>query len=98
MESEIGRIKVCVYERLTRVLKPKERINSKAYLQLAAKTCIHMSYRDAAEMLRLFLHREEQDATKLRTLSDAMNRVGKKISEELERITSDVLWMFESVK
>ena len=50
-----------------KALKPKERINSKAYLLLAAKACIHMSYRDAAEMLRLFLHREEQDAFKLRT-------------------------------
>lgn len=77
-----------------KALKPKERINSKAYLLLAAKACIHMSYRDAAEMLRLFLHREEQDAFKLRTLSDTVNRVGDKISEELEKITSEVLWMF----
>lgn len=67
IESEIGRIQVHVFERLMKALKPKERINSKAYLLLAAKACIHMSYRDAAEMLRLFLHRGEQDAFKLRT-------------------------------
>ena len=94
MESEIGRVQVCVFEQMKQNLKPKERINSKAYLLLAAKTCTHMSYRDATEMLRLFLHREEQDATKLRTLSDAVNRIGKEISEKLERITAEVLWMF----
>lgn len=94
IESEIGRIQVHVFEQLMKALKPKERINSKAYLLLAAKACIHMSYRDAAEMLRLFLHRGEQDAFKLRTLSDTVNRVGDKISEELEKITSEVLWMF----
>ena len=44
-------------------------------------------------MINLFLHREDEDAIKLRTLSDSMNRIGNKISCKLEETSRRILKM-----
>lgn len=75
-------------------MQPKERISSIAYLLLSSKICTKLSYRDAAEMINLFFHRDSQDSIKLRTLSDSMDRIGGKISAGLEDIAGKVLKMY----
>lgn len=44
-------------------------------------------------MMNLFLHREDEDSIKLRTLSDSMNRIGSKISGKLEELSGRILKM-----
>ncbi len=44
-------------------------------------------------MINLFLHREDEDTIKLRTLSDSMNRIGNKISCKLEETSGRILKM-----
>ena len=41
--------------------------------------------------MNLFLHREDEDSIKLRTLSDSMNRIGSKISGKLEEFQGESL-------
>ena len=72
----------------------KGRHYSNGYLNLSCKLCTKLSYRDAAEMLNLFQHRDADQAMKLRTLSDCIERAGSRISDELEKTTGKVLKMY----
>ena len=93
VESELGRIDTQVFDKLAQSQQPKERIDSVAYKLLASKMCTNLSYRKSVEMINLFLHREDEDAIKLRTLSDSMNRIGNKISCKLEETSGRILKM-----
>ena len=62
-----------------------------AYQLLTSKMCTNLSYRKSVEMMNLFLHREDEDSIKLRTLSDSMNRIGSKISGKLEEFQGESL-------
>lgn len=64
-----------------------------AYQLLTSKMCTNLSYRKSVEMMNLFLHREDEDSIKLRTLSDSMNRIGSKISGKLEELSGRILKM-----
>ena len=81
-------------EDLAQSIQPKERLYSNGYLNLSCKLCTKLSYRDAAEMLSLFQHRDADQAMKLRTLSDCIERAGSRISDELEKTTGKVLKMY----
>lgn len=93
VESELGRIDIQVFDKLAQSQQPKERIDSVAYKLLASKMCTNLSYRKSVEMINLFLHREDEDTIKLRTLSDSMNRIGNKISCKLEETSGRILKM-----
>ena len=75
-------------------LQPKERVCSIGYMELSCRLCTKLSYRNAAEMLNLFQHRDAGEAVKLRTLSDSVERVGEQISARLEETTQKVLKMY----
>ncbi len=94
VDSELGRIPVSVMEDLAQSIQPKERLYSNGYLNLSCKLCTKLSYRDAAEMINLFQHRDADQAMKLRTLSDCIERAGSRISDELEKTTGKVLKMY----
>lgn len=64
-----------------------------AYQLLTSKICTNLSYRKSVEMMNLFVHREDEDSIKLRTLSDSMNRIGSKISGKLEELSGRILKM-----
>lgn len=93
VESELGRIDTRIFDKLAQSQQPKERIDSVAYQLLASKMCTNLSYRKSVEMMNLFLHREDEDSIKLRTLSDSMNRIGSKISGKLEELSGRILKM-----
>ena len=79
VESELGRIPVSVLDDMAQSIQPKERLYSTGYLQLSCKLCTKLSYRDAAEMLNLFQHRDVNETVKLRTFSDCVGRIGDQI-------------------
>ncbi len=81
-------------EGLAQSIQPKERLYSNSYLDLSCKLCTKLSYRNAAEILNLFQHRDAGQTMKLRTLSDCMERVESQISDELEKTTGRVLKMY----
>lgn len=91
MESEIGRIPVHVQDDLASSLQPKERILSLAFLEASAFVCTNLSYRAAADTLNRFLHRTGENAVKLKTLSDSMQRIGGEISKKLISVTEKTL-------
>lgn len=72
-------------------LKPKEQIYTLGFLYAAARVCTRLSYREAADTINLFLHRDSTDSVKLRTLSDRMNHIGAGISQELSAVTTHTL-------
>jgi len=81
-------------DELAQSIQPKERLYSNGCRDLSCKLCTKLSYRDAAEMLNRFQHRDASQTMKLRTLSDCMERMGSQISEELEKTTGSVLKMY----
>lgn len=94
VESELGRIPVCVLDNMAQSIQPKERICSIGYLKLSSKLCTKLSYRDAAGMINLFQHRDDCEAVKLRTLSDCMDRTGSRISDFLMETSEKILKMY----
>lgn len=94
VESELGRIPVSVLGDMAHSIQPKEKIYSTGYLQLSCRLCTKLSYRDAAGMINLFQHRDDNEAVKLRTFSDCMGRIGGQISNELEKTTERILKMY----
>lgn len=85
-----GRIPVSVMDELAQSIQPKERLYSNGCRDLSCKLCTKLSYRDAAEMLNRFQHRDASQTMKLRTLSGCMERMGSQISEELEKTTGNI--------
>ena len=79
VESELGRIPVSVMDELAQSIQPKERLYSNGCRDLSCKLCTKLSYRDAAEMLNRFQHRDASQTMKLRTLSGCMERMGSQI-------------------
>lgn len=79
---------------MAQFMQPKERLYSTGYLQLSCKLCTKLSYRDAAEMINLFQHRDADETVKLRTFSDCVGRIGDRISNELEETTGRILKMY----
>lgn len=94
MESESGRISICVYGALADSLQPKERVLSLSFLEAASCVCTKTSYRDATDILNRFLGRTDINAIKLRTLSDSICRIGAEVSEELSNVTAHILTMY----
>ena len=94
MESESGRIAICVYGALADSLLPKERVLSLSFLEAASCVCTKASYRDAADILNRFLGRTDINTIKLRTLSDSMGRIGSEISKSLSDVTAHILSVY----
>lgn len=94
MESESGRIAICVYGALADSLLPKERVLSLSFLEAASCVCTKASYRDAADILNRFLGRTDITTIKLRTLSDSMGRIGSEISKRLSDVTAHILSVY----
>ena len=94
MESESGRIAICVYGALADSLLPKERVLSLSFLEAASCVCTKASYRDAADILNRFLGRTDINTIKLRTLSDSMGRIGSEISKRLSDVTAHILSVY----
>ena len=94
MESESGRIDICVYGTLADSLLPKERVLSLSFLEAASCVCTKASYRDAADILNRFLGRTDINTIKLRTLSDSMGRIGSEISKRLSDVTAHILSVY----
>ena len=94
VESELGRIPVCLMDDMAQSLQPKERVCSTGYMELSCRLCTKLSYRNATEMINLFQHRDAGETIKLRTLSDSVERVGEQISARLEEMTQKVLKMY----
>lgn len=94
MESESGRIAICVYGTLADSLLPKERVLSLSFLEAASCVCTKASYRDAADILNRFLGRTDINTIKLRTLSDSMGRIGSEISKRLSDVTAHILSVY----
>lgn len=93
MESESGRIPICVHDALAASLQPKERVLSLSFLEAASCVCTKTSYRDAADILNRFLGRTDRNTIKLRTLSDSICRIGTEISGKLSDVTAQILSM-----
>lgn len=94
MESESGRIAICVYGALADSLLPKERVLSLSFLEAASCVSTKASYRDAADILNRFLGRTDINTIKLRTLSDSMGRIGSEISKRLSDVTAHILSVY----
>lgn len=94
LESESGRIAICVYGALADSLLPKERVLSLSFLEAASCVCTKASYRDAADILNRFLGRTDINTIKLRTLSDSMGRIGSEISKRLSDVTAHILSVY----
>lgn len=94
VESELDRVPLSVMNDMVQSMHPKERLYSTGYLYLSYKLCTKLSYRDTAEMLNLFQHRDASETTKLRTLSDCVGCIGGQIPNRLEEAARHVLKMY----
>lgn len=72
-------------------IQPEERISSLAYTFLSSKVRTKLGYRDAVQMLNLFLYHKEEDSIKLRTLADFMEQLGEKIEDQLAEAMDRIL-------
>jgi len=86
-----------IYTGFALALKPKERIWSFSYTMLLVQFCKDLSYRCAASMMNLALHRSQDQELKSRTLADFIEHFGDKISAELKRVSNRILeiWGFD---
>ena len=84
VESELGRICTDLYEELGRSIQAKERVASIGYQRIAAELCTRLSYRGAAEIINDIQHRKEGKTVKVCTMRDGIERMGRKIRENLE--------------
>ena len=75
-------------------LKPKERVWSYSYVMLLLQFCKDLSYRSAACMTNLALHRPQDQELKPRTLADFIESFGNRISSELKRVSDRILRKF----
>ena len=80
-----------VYDGFALALKPKERIWSFSYVLLLLRFCKDLSYRNAATMMNITLHRPDGQELKPRTLADFVEHFGSKISAELKQISACIL-------
>lgn len=64
------------------------------FLEASAFLCTKLSYRVAADTLNRFLHRTGDEAVKLKTLSDSIQRTGREISEKLASVTEKNLAVY----
>ena len=94
VESEIGRIPLHIGGNFAKELKPKERILTKAFMDVAARICVNLSFRDSVATLNRLLRRNDSDTVKLRSLSNSMLRIGEEISQTLSTATEKVLLMY----
>ena len=78
-------------------LKPKERIWSFSYILMLMQFCKDLSFRCAASMMNLVLHRPQEQELKPRTLADFIENFGGRISAELKRVSTGILdkWRFD---
>lgn len=83
VESKIGRIPLHIGGIFAKELKPKERILTEAFMDVAARICVNLSFRDSVATLNRLLRRNDSDTVKLRTLSNSMLRIGEEISQTL---------------
>ena len=84
-----------VYDGFALALKPKERIWSFSYVLLLLCFCKDLSYRSAALMMNVTLHRSDGQELKPRTLADFVEHFGSKISTELKQISACILREFD---
>jgi len=86
-----------VYDGFALALKPKERIWSFSYVLLLLQFCKNLSYRGAAVMMNLTLHRSHDQELKPRTLADFIEHFGNRISSELKSVSNRILqkWGFD---
>jgi len=97
VESEIGRVSLPVYDGFALALKPKERVWSFSYVLILLQFCKDLSYRGAAIMLNLALHRPRDKEVKPRTIADFIEQFGGRISLELKNVSNRILqkWGFD---
>lgn len=91
VESEVGRIPCTVHEKLASILKPKERVMSLSVQTLTLRLCAQNSYRNACSFLNAVFHRPDCDSFKLRTLADATESAGHRISLSMEEHCAAIL-------
>ena len=80
LDSEVGRIPIRVWGELGSSLQPKERMYSHSVVDLMMTAMAIVSDRKAAYLLNRAFHREDDNAFKLRTMTDLCERIGAQIS------------------
>ena len=80
LDSEIGRIPIRVWGELGSSLQPKERMYSHSVVDFMMTTMAIVSDRKATYLVNRTFHREDDNAFKLRTMTDLCERIGAQIS------------------
>lgn len=80
-----------MYEGLGQSIQPKERMASIGYQRITAELCTRLSYRGAVEIINDIQHRKEGKTVKVCTMRDGIERMGRKIRENLEESAGKIL-------
>lgn len=91
IESETGRIGVYVYGSAFSSLRPKERIWDSGLSDLLLSLSSDMSFGKAADYANRFLHRDECNALRKKTVEEFVERSGMMIDSAYARLSSSVL-------
>lgn len=91
VDSEIGRIECTVVDKLALSLKPKEYIYSITEEELILDVAACNSYRKMTNLLNRVLHREEEKALKVTTITEHIESQGQKINKRQHQVASEIL-------
>lgn len=80
IESETGRVEVYLYGEAFSKLRPKERIWESSLADRVMELASDVSFSKATKYINEFLHRNDSDSLRLKTVEEFVERMGSKIA------------------